>query len=1105
MFCSIILQVCLGYKNLNAQKYQANKIIPPSPTAAALGSYGNTPVSYYNGTPSISIPLYAINTVNHQVKINMSYDASGTRVAQDAPWVGLGWSLNGGGVVSRIIRQKDDFSSSGYYYAQALPTGPTIITQADMDYCWGIIDGSKDSEPDIYSYNFNGYSGRFVLGKFANGSPVFLDEKNNLDIAYVNGGWRFTTGEGYKYYFSTIETSQDYVRSAGFDMPPFTGIDGLSMSLDISPVTAWHLDSIVAPTGEAVRYSYVKGKGLSVVNRSEILNVFNKIIEYSCSSGNIPSPDITPAYHSYDVSRQVLSDVYLQKISFTGGTIEFNTSLRNDIEYLSGTDNLLLPSKLDNIIVKNSTGAQIKKYQFYYTYFNSADINGRLKLDSIAEVGAGTLKIPPYSFTYINPNSLPYKTSKSIDHWGFYNGIVNSTLLPTTSLPDRSESFYGADRSADTVNNYPMNGMLSVIKYPTGGSTTFEYELNDYSNLRGDLRYIYVNRFAMVRANPDINPNGHEESANFTILPDPQPFHENDKIPVTITCSYQKVNPNVSDLPSFGYSNMWQILGNGQQQSVADCNTANYDQPNPGPTDYKKNLSAGNYRMLVQSTSGWSFAMTASWKEKQVIVDDRRIGGGVRIKKITDLDANGNENVRTYSYKGNDGKSSGLLLGEPKYAVTYISMKQTYTQPPTTTGTIPGTFCELIASYTQIISGSLYPSGLNSKSGIVGYSKITEINGRNGENGKTEFYFRNTEETVDDFPGVPTTANALNGKPSATIVYNATGDILKKTTYDYQLKEQNSIPALKIFTNNALQGDGPPSYYYRFYNYNSSWSVTSSEKEDSYSNGNNLSVTKNNYYDNTSHREMTRMEVAKSDGSLLVQKYFRAGDYTGADNNSFAAKLLAQHITSPVIEQHNLLQRNGVLNTVSANFTSYKNYNGFYKPDIEYKTEVNGGASIGAVSPATFQTGGQVALDANYKPQVYFDAYDDLGNIRAVRKASDIGEVYLWGYQSQYPVAKISGTDYNTVKQYVDQNLLNAPATDQQLRDHLALLRTKLPGTIMTYYTYDPLRGMTSATDENGITTYYEYDAMGRLANIKDKNGKILKQYDYQYQRPVSQ
>src|SRR5579859_4591507 len=74
-----------------------------SPTAASLGKYGDIPVSYNTGVPNISIPIYTVQSGGLKLPIGLSYHASGLKVQENASWVGAGWSLNAGGVITRTV------------------------------------------------------------------------------------------------------------------------------------------------------------------------------------------------------------------------------------------------------------------------------------------------------------------------------------------------------------------------------------------------------------------------------------------------------------------------------------------------------------------------------------------------------------------------------------------------------------------------------------------------------------------------------------------------------------------------------------------------------------------------------------------------------------------------------------------------------------------------------------------------------------------------------------------------------------------------------------------------------------------------------------------
>ncbi|MEJ0033217.1 MAG: hypothetical protein WDO15_24075 [Bacteroidota bacterium] len=178
----------------------APKIIPPSPNVAALQKYGNIPVSPYTGVADVSVPLYEIKIRDISVPISISYHGSGIKVGEEASRVGLGWSLNAGGVISRNIINRDDLQELPDAYASSNSIVPQMPIESTMRPLDNVIGGTEfsyfigssqtpttidytnflfwtgidplrreiDLEPDQFFYNFLGHSGKFVLDKFKN-------------------------------------------------------------------------------------------------------------------------------------------------------------------------------------------------------------------------------------------------------------------------------------------------------------------------------------------------------------------------------------------------------------------------------------------------------------------------------------------------------------------------------------------------------------------------------------------------------------------------------------------------------------------------------------------------------------------------------------------------------------------------------------------------------------------------------------------------------------------------------------------------------------------------------------------------------------------------
>src|SRR6202000_849844 len=120
MFKRILLALLLfcPFQLLRAQTLPSYTNVH-TPEVTAFNRNIETPVSMYSGVPSISIPLYEIEIKGVKVPITLDYHAGGIRVDQEATWVGLGWNLSYGGMISRKIRgsadEKSYFGATGDY------------------------------------------------------------------------------------------------------------------------------------------------------------------------------------------------------------------------------------------------------------------------------------------------------------------------------------------------------------------------------------------------------------------------------------------------------------------------------------------------------------------------------------------------------------------------------------------------------------------------------------------------------------------------------------------------------------------------------------------------------------------------------------------------------------------------------------------------------------------------------------------------------------------------------------------------------------------------------------------------------------------------------
>lgn len=424
-------------------------IVPPNPDAAALGKYGEIPVSLYTGTPNITIPLYEITRAVN-VPISLSYYASGVKVDDIASMVGLGWVLNAGGVITRSVHGIADEGSGGIQtldgrtkYNQYITNAMTLTEKQTYERL--VLAGGYDTEPDEYYYNFNGRSGKLVFDAM---NQPFLVNHEKLKIVVDAAGFIITDEQGTKYHFTEKENTKPSTYC--FDK-----------SVSETSVSAWYLSKIQPLVGRSIDFSYLTRSNITYTQG------LNQTARYYKEAGAYCTDDVQAPCKS--VYRATVKQ--LQTITFDLGAIHFNYEQRDDLGF--GW------YRLKDLQVNNTNDLVIKKVELVYQY-DSHPQPQRYVLKEVKETTDPSAAPIRYLFDYYNFESLPVRNDFAQDHWGYFNNNTASTLIP--ELPLSRTGITWADRSPDADKT--KYGMLTKITYPTAGYTVFDYEAHDFGYVK---------------------------------------------------------------------------------------------------------------------------------------------------------------------------------------------------------------------------------------------------------------------------------------------------------------------------------------------------------------------------------------------------------------------------------------------------------------------------------------------------------------------------------------------------------------------------------------------------------------------------------------------
>jgi YD repeat-containing protein len=1096
---------------------QLPNILPPSPTIAALGKYVEVPVSLYTGVPTISIPLYEIKSRDIAVPISLSYHAGGNRVGEEASWVGLGWSLNAGGVVGHTIRGRDDLLPSlnqnstnpmpDFEYPSRYPgytagcSGFTAGGQP-VDYCYEPPSPEADWEPDAFFYNFLSQSGKFVLDQQR--TPQLLQQaKVKIDLPPAAGGGGFTirTADGFRYEFFAAEFT-NYISSGGQ-----------------SNGHSWYLTKIVSPTGEEVTFTYERA-ATAVFQVSSL----SQTVIMDAAGGAEGSCEQPPVSGSY--TTPIVNELYLSRIDFRTGhvTFERGAQLREDLR--NG-------QRLQFVkIYETGLSTPVKEFELVSSYFVSpleqqgslnysysaeehAYAGKRLRLDQLIERGGGQAK-PPHRFVY-NSTPLPYKTSYSRDHWDFFNGANNSKLAASyvgvSPVSNQFIKFAGADREPNPAK--VTASLLEQIQYPTGGKSRFTYEANEYGNVRADDAQPWVAR--TVTAYQRSFPNGTFDTqapGPFTIAPMPGVVGGNTTLNVSIRLEINGCYQNCRDDYTFvqlrqldgSYSSTWSLTSSA------------------GASATTVNVPYGQYRLTASTRTGSAVQLAfiaIDIMEKSFVPVYKKVGGGVRIASITEEDgASVNPSLtRRFNYNktvqdnlGTHLSSHGILMSRPRY---HRYMVLPLSDSP----------CQTFESS----SSSNIQLSNTAQGALVGYSSVEELRGPQGGGGKTVYQYANQEDYVYEYQerigSVPTLPDPLNGYLSGRTDYrndNGVFSKIRQVTDSYEAIREVRIrgvvrePVAKVVRGSLggavfnCRGCKLPLHRYYIHSYLIRKTYSSDRRYDTVDDTRFSQTSTDYFYDtgNNGHLQVSRTETRRSDGSTAVTSLTYPADYTAVAAGPLAemrsdAKYQHSAVVETLTSVYGPNETFAQAKTTGGTYTEYAQpapTSGFL-PITERALELpQPTANLVASAPALPPAGRYVP-----KAQLGYDPVT--ANLQQIQKTQDTPTAYLWGYRNALPVAMVQNATFSQVQAAL--SALGTSASDlsqetstSRLQTTFAQLRQRLPQARITGFTHAPLVGLTSQTTPDGRTITYEYDGLGRLVRTRDEHNRILSQQRYHYARP---
>nr|WP_179413724.1 hypothetical protein [Mucilaginibacter sp. E4BP6] len=965
------------------------------------------PVSYFTGVPDISIPLYEVKGKKISLPIALNYNASGLRPEVHPGWVGNGWSLSAGGVITRKANglideyNRNSTGEYGYYFTHAhlnTSTWQSDATANSFPLYQPINDPEPvgtdaDEQPDEFDFNFLGYSGKFFLDQtgawqvqcdknlkvtFQSADLMYpfvyyLSGMGGADMSKTFGKFTLTDDEGNQYIFGCLNPSTDRINTAIEYSDAMIPNGTLTTSLY---ATSWYLSEIIsADQSETINLNYERGPFTSYIGFNYSANL---------STGTIPSAGsfhgAVPCSQSSQISGlngDVVFPVYLKSITMPTQDLEidFSKSASNELAYPSGTGTIYAGG-----------GSAQNAYQRVFSDANTP-ISG-------SEDGFPSA----YPEDITSPTLIPYFASNSLPN-----------VDPNIGYGSR---FIWLKLDAISIKNTSLGITEKTVNFNYNNISTKRLQLNNI-NIADRSNTAIQNSIFTYSSTP--------LPAYLTTLTDHWGFNNNNTTPVV-----------------FGTNN----------------NFAQVRAPDPTGVQTQAEILTG----ITYPTGGTtiftyepnSYASVIYRNNSVLPTAETGIAGGLRIKQITSIDNNNNSLIKKYLYVTGYSPtanlsslpSSGVLNAKPFYSFS-INGKDLSNNAFT---------------FTSISSGPVIPLTINSSGSHIGYTNVTELL---PDGSYTNYQFTNHDNGYSDIPSFSTfNPNVMDYYPCTSLdfergklihktEFNNSGTLITEDITTYSNSVTSTVNPAPIFSVNAVYSGllgvcssnsvGAVSRTAYSLNYAPFVPINETKNTFDLTGTNNTSTVVNTVYDQ--YKNVIQQNMVNSDGSTNRIYNFYAYNFANGNADNPYTAMVQQNMTSRVIQTITTRLINGAEYITGGKVYTYQIYGpGIIHNDAMYDFEGNGQISYNTFTPTTYAgytSNGQLNLDSHFvlRQTVY---YDNNGNPSSTVDNSGHINSFLWDYNGSQLSAKVVNAN-NTYSGITPAN--NLPTID-------TLIFNKTPGVI---------------------------------------------------------